>query len=165
MTLKWLGGMIQERREAKGWNQKELARRVKVTDAYIAMLETGKRKNPSRAVLKRLARALDVSVTELRRKGGSNVSSNEVVFDSRLNFEPERVTPELLVWTILRLSEEGWTPHELASRMKEEGFVKGEVEAITAKVKDMLVKMSGWSGHRRIKEVRERRFRAYLESD
>lgn len=43
----------------------DLAAKADVTDAYIAMLETGKRANPSLEVLKRLARALGVSVAEL----------------------------------------------------------------------------------------------------
>jgi transcriptional regulator with XRE-family HTH domain len=43
----------------------ELAEKAGVTDAYIAMLETGKRENPSLTILKRLARALGVQVTEL----------------------------------------------------------------------------------------------------
>ena len=42
-----------------------LAQRVGVSDAYIAQLETGVRKNPSLAVLKRLAKALRVSIAEL----------------------------------------------------------------------------------------------------
>lgn len=42
-----------------------LAKRAGVTDAYIAQLETGVRKNPSLTVLKRLAKALGVTVVEL----------------------------------------------------------------------------------------------------
>ncbi len=52
-------------RDEKGWSQAELAKRADVTDAYIAQLETGARENPSLEVLKRLARALGVPVTEL----------------------------------------------------------------------------------------------------
>jgi len=43
----------------------ELAKKAQVTDAYIAQLETGEKKNPSLDVLKRLARALGVPVTAL----------------------------------------------------------------------------------------------------
>jgi transcriptional regulator with XRE-family HTH domain len=42
-----------------------LAKKAKVTAAYVAMIETGVRKNPSLAILKRLAKALGVPVTEL----------------------------------------------------------------------------------------------------
>ena len=57
--------MIKRLRKRKGLSQRALARRVKVTDAYIAMLETGERKNPSLTILKRLAKALGVRLTEL----------------------------------------------------------------------------------------------------
>ena len=45
--------------------QAEIAKEAGVTKNYIAMLEAGKRKNPSLPVLKRLAKALGVPVTEL----------------------------------------------------------------------------------------------------
>ena len=57
--------MIKALRQQRGWTQRELARRVHVTDEYVGMLETGKRKNPSLALLKRLAKALGVPVAEL----------------------------------------------------------------------------------------------------
>ena len=45
--------------------QEELARRAKVSRGYLAALEAGHKKNPSLAILKRLAKALGVPVTEL----------------------------------------------------------------------------------------------------
>jgi transcriptional regulator with XRE-family HTH domain len=45
--------------------QAELARRAELTEAYVSQLLRGKRKNPSLEILKRLARALGVPVTEL----------------------------------------------------------------------------------------------------
>jgi transcriptional regulator with XRE-family HTH domain len=45
--------------------QAELARRAKLTQGYVSQLLSGKRKNPSLEILKRLARALGVPVTEL----------------------------------------------------------------------------------------------------
>jgi transcriptional regulator with XRE-family HTH domain len=45
--------------------QVELAKRANVTQTYIAKLEAGAKKNPSLEVLKKLARALGVPVTEL----------------------------------------------------------------------------------------------------
>ena len=44
--------MLKDFREEKGWSQRDLAYKAKVTGAYIAMLETGKKVNPSVAVLK-----------------------------------------------------------------------------------------------------------------
>jgi transcriptional regulator with XRE-family HTH domain len=45
--------------------QEELAAKVRVTRFYISQLEIGLRKNPSIPVLKRLAKALGVTVGEL----------------------------------------------------------------------------------------------------
>ncbi len=65
MSPKSLGSMLKVLRKRQGVSQAALGKRVKVSDAYIAMLETGVRKNPSLPVLRRLAKALSVSVTEL----------------------------------------------------------------------------------------------------
>lgn len=65
MSPKRLGLMVKRLRKSKGLSMADLAARAKVTDAYIAMLETGVRKNPSLATLKRLAKALKVKVGEL----------------------------------------------------------------------------------------------------
>jgi len=58
--------VIRARRAAKGWTQQELADRVRprVNQSYIALLEKAER-TPSLAMLKRLAKALSVPVTEL----------------------------------------------------------------------------------------------------
>jgi len=45
--------------------QAQLAKKAKLTEAYVSQLLKGKRKNPSIAVLKRIADALGVPVTEL----------------------------------------------------------------------------------------------------
>jgi transcriptional regulator with XRE-family HTH domain len=57
--------LITKRREAQGLTQRDLAKKAKVTGAYVAMIETGVRKNPSLAILNRLAKALGVPVTAL----------------------------------------------------------------------------------------------------
>jgi transcriptional regulator with XRE-family HTH domain len=57
--------VLKKLRERQGLSQAALAKKAQVTDAYIAQLETGKKANPSLDVLKRLARALGVPVTEL----------------------------------------------------------------------------------------------------
>ena len=65
MAPKRLAKVIQRLRDEKGMTQRDLAAAAKVTPGYIAQLEMGLRKNPSLDVLKRLARALGVPVTEL----------------------------------------------------------------------------------------------------
>jgi transcriptional regulator with XRE-family HTH domain len=65
MTLGRIGAVLKKLREAKGLSQQALSKKAKVTGAYIAMLETGVRNNPTIDTLKRLAKALDVPVGEL----------------------------------------------------------------------------------------------------
>lgn len=60
-----LDRMIQRLREEKGMTQRELADKAEVTPGYVAQLELGMQKNPSLDVLKRLAKALGVPVTDL----------------------------------------------------------------------------------------------------
>jgi len=65
MSPKRLSRVIQQLRESKGMSQRALAAKAKVTQGYIAQLEAGGKKNPSLAVLARIAKALGVPVTEL----------------------------------------------------------------------------------------------------
>jgi transcriptional regulator with XRE-family HTH domain len=60
-----VGRVLKGLREARGLSQRGLAAKAKVTGAYVAMLETGTKKNPSLDILRRLAKALGVPVTEL----------------------------------------------------------------------------------------------------
>jgi transcriptional regulator with XRE-family HTH domain len=65
MSSRALAAIIRQLRERANLTQQELARRAKVARSYVALMETGHKKNPSLAILKRLARALGVPVTEL----------------------------------------------------------------------------------------------------
>jgi len=64
MSLKRLHVTIKRLREAKGWNQRDLAKRAKVSPGYVGLMELGQR-SPSIAVLQQVAKALGVPVTEL----------------------------------------------------------------------------------------------------
>ena len=57
--------MLKALREDKGLSQVELANKAKVERTYIVKLESGDKKNPSLDILKKLAKALGVPVTEL----------------------------------------------------------------------------------------------------
>jgi len=57
--------MVKALREEQGLTQAALAKRSGVTEAYISMLESGTRKNPSLPTLKKLAKALGVPVGRL----------------------------------------------------------------------------------------------------
>jgi transcriptional regulator with XRE-family HTH domain len=52
-------------RTARGLTQVELAKKMKRKQAYISQLESGTENNPTLDTLRRLAKALGVSVAEL----------------------------------------------------------------------------------------------------
>jgi len=57
--------VLRALRKAKKMGLRELAKDAQMPPGYLAELEAGKKKNPSLDVLKRLAKALGVPVTEL----------------------------------------------------------------------------------------------------
>jgi transcriptional regulator with XRE-family HTH domain len=65
MTPRRLATVIRELREREGMTQIELSKKAKVSQGYVAALETGLKKNPSLPTLRKLARALGVPVGEL----------------------------------------------------------------------------------------------------
>ncbi len=65
MSPKRLGRVLKTLREDKGLTQVDLAKRANVERTYIVKLESGNKKNPSLDILKKLAKALGVPVTEL----------------------------------------------------------------------------------------------------
>jgi transcriptional regulator with XRE-family HTH domain len=65
MTPRRLATVLRTLRERQDLTQEQLAKRAKVARSYVALIETGGKKNPSLDILKRLARALGVPVTEL----------------------------------------------------------------------------------------------------
>jgi transcriptional regulator with XRE-family HTH domain len=79
------GRWLAEQRESKGLRRREAARRAKVSEALWRDLETGRKEaiggirllpNPSRAVLERVAEALDVPLEDvLARTGRSSNGS------------------------------------------------------------------------------------------
>jgi transcriptional regulator with XRE-family HTH domain len=60
-----MDGKLKRLRERKGLTQVELAAKARITQPYLAQLESGVRLNPSLDVLKRLAEALGVAVRDL----------------------------------------------------------------------------------------------------
>lgn len=63
-----MASTLKRLRARRGLTQEQVARQVGVSKAYITMLESGARKNPSLPILKKLAKALGVPVTELLGK-------------------------------------------------------------------------------------------------
>ncbi len=60
-----VGGILKGLREQRRLTQATLAQKTKVSRPYIAVLETGTRRNPSLAVVQRLAKALGVPPGDL----------------------------------------------------------------------------------------------------
>ena len=65
MSPRSLATVLRQLRDDRKMTQEELAKRAKITRSHLSLLEARHRKNPSLDVLKRLARALGVPVTEL----------------------------------------------------------------------------------------------------
>ena len=60
-----MGMKIRVARVTKQLTINELARRVDVTPQYISDIERGRAKNPSIALLRRIAKELDISISQL----------------------------------------------------------------------------------------------------
>jgi DNA-binding XRE family transcriptional regulator len=65
LSPRGLSRVLKTLREQRELTQVQLAKKVRVTQPYISKLEAGDKANPSLDVLKRLARALGVPVTDL----------------------------------------------------------------------------------------------------
>lgn len=55
---------VRELREANGWNQAELARRIRRTRQAVSLIETGRRP-VSEAMMRKVARAFRVTIAEV----------------------------------------------------------------------------------------------------
>ncbi len=60
-----LSNNIKRLREAKGLSQEKLARLADVANNTLIKMESGENKNPTLETLKRVAKALEVSVDDL----------------------------------------------------------------------------------------------------
>ena len=67
MSTKRIARNVKTFRQQHKLNQTALAKRVGVTQAYIAMLEKGNNVNPALALLVKLEKVLKVSMAELVR--------------------------------------------------------------------------------------------------
>lgn len=59
------GSTIRQRREELGYGLTRFAIRIRVSPSYLSRIETGKCRNPSPEVLKRIAKGLGVQVTDI----------------------------------------------------------------------------------------------------
>jgi len=62
-----IGETIKSLREKKGLKLNELARKAGVNASYLSAIENNKKQNPSRAILKKVADQLDMTVDDIIR--------------------------------------------------------------------------------------------------
>ena len=124
MELAELGRVLRERREAIGISKAEIARRVEVSESFVAMTEQGTRR-PSKAVLERWAEALgwdEVYTRQLLIMAGHLAPEQDSRPSPRLPFsggalhfpQPKRMERERVIQELQKLlnraevSEKDW---------------------------------------------------------
>jgi transcriptional regulator with XRE-family HTH domain len=111
MELLELGRALRERRESIGIPKAEIARRVEISEGYVAMVEQGSRR-PSKAVLERWAAALgwnEVYTQQLLTLAGHIAQEQDSTPSPRLPFaasalhfpQPRRMEKERVIQEIL----------------------------------------------------------------
>ncbi len=76
-----LGDFIKEKRAAQDMSQRDLAAKADLSNAEISRIEAGLRKDPSPTVLKALARALNVPMSEMLQQAGIIGRGEQIVKD------------------------------------------------------------------------------------
>ena len=86
-----LGDKIRELREGFGFTQGQLAVSASVSQGYLSQLENGDVKNPSAAVLLRVAQAMGVDPDELFEAGGYPTvrTLRQIYQDYESNIDPD----------------------------------------------------------------------------
>lgn len=115
---RYVGGMpepLAERltrlREQQALSLSEVARRARISKAYLSQLEHGESKQPSYAVLDRLATALAASVDDLTgREGSWDPSQHEPVPVSLRTFASESGLPEVDIEMLSKIHYRGKRP-------------------------------------------------------
>jgi transcriptional regulator with XRE-family HTH domain len=90
-----IGEWMRAERRRRGWSQYELAQRAGVAQAHISKIERQQRTNPSMDVLQGLARAFEMSASDLLLTADSPQSSAP---DTLLNADLVRLQR---IWTRL----------------------------------------------------------------
>lgn len=84
-----VGQQIRRLRDAKGWNQAELAVYAGIGPSGVSQIETGKR-NPSAATLQKIAEALGVEISDLFPNVEAPLWSDKVSRAGAFNFREAR---------------------------------------------------------------------------
>ncbi len=87
--MSFFGNMLKEARIRKGWNQQQLAKAVKMTQASISQFESGHRL-PVHSDIKKFAAVLDVSLQSLVSNDQSNFERNKLINNLK-SLSPETI--------------------------------------------------------------------------
>jgi len=68
--MKMLGEYLREAREKKGMSLREVEKESGVSNAYISLIESGKRTDPHPNILKNLAAVYGLDITDVMRVAG-----------------------------------------------------------------------------------------------
>lgn len=60
-----INNKIRKIRLQKSLTMKELAKKAEISVSYLSLLEKGKRKNPSKEIMKKISKALEANVVEI----------------------------------------------------------------------------------------------------
>ena len=134
------GDYIRELRNAQGISQRQLARRVGMSNAEISRIESGERTLPRVTSIKALVMALGVDEVELLKKVGcsSGTSDNEMdVLQGSENKHKHNNYAELIgrAWHIY---EKDSQLMEIAYKVTSSGLTKSEIGVIKAVTETML---------------------------
>jgi transcriptional regulator with XRE-family HTH domain len=84
---------VRRLRQAKGWNQNELAFHADLAPSVISLLETGKRE-PNATTLRKLAEALEVRIPDLFEDSGSGKAQRRSSLEPSLFYGGEDERPD-----------------------------------------------------------------------
>ena len=87
-----LGSYIKEKREERHMSQRDLATACALSNAEISRIETGLRKQPSPKVIKQIADALHVPVSDLLIEAGILETGTDVIMESSNDNDTPLVT-------------------------------------------------------------------------
>ena len=87
-----LGSYIKEKREERHMSQRDLATACALSNAEISRIETGLRKQPSPKVIKQIADALHVPVSDLLIEAGILERGTDVIMESSNDNDTPLVT-------------------------------------------------------------------------
>ena len=111
INYEWIGTRIREKREEAGYSQEQLAWDAELSNTYVSLVETGKKK-PSLGSLLKISNVLGITLDELLSGNQlHNPTDYQTDIDELMNdctLEERRFIYELLRSSKEILRENGW---------------------------------------------------------